>query len=57
MCVRHRSSTTALNVTTTDHVLVLPAEVLDGAADILVPLEAFVSVVALGRVPGVDALD
>jgi hypothetical protein len=57
MCVRHRSSTTALNVTTTDHVLVLPAEVLDGAADVSVPLEAFVSVIALGRVPGVDALD
>jgi hypothetical protein len=31
-----------------DHILILPAECLDGVADVSVPLEAFVSVVALG---------
>jgi len=43
--------------TTTDHILVLPAERLDGVADVSVPLEAFVSVVGLGRVPAEGALD
>jgi hypothetical protein len=41
----------------TDHILVIPAESLDGVADVSVPLEAFVSVVGLGRVPGEGALD
>ena len=41
----------------THHILVLPAEALDGISDVLVPLEAFVAVVALGGVPGEGALD
>jgi hypothetical protein len=42
---------------TTNHILILPAEGLDGVADVSVPLEAFVSVVCLGWVPGEGALD
>lgn len=41
----------------TYHILVLPAEALDGIPDVFVPLEAFVAVIALGRVPGEGALD
>jgi len=40
----------------TDHVLVLPAEFLNGVADVPVPLETFVAVVGLGWVPGESAL-
>ena len=43
--------------TTTDHILVLPAECLDGISDVSVPFEAFVSVVLLGWIPGEGALN
>jgi hypothetical protein len=43
--------------TTTDHVLVLPTERLNGISDVSVPFEAFVSVVLLRWVPGEGALD
>jgi hypothetical protein len=46
-----------LSCTTTDHVLVLPTERLNGISDVSVPFEAFVSVVLLRWVPGEGALD
>ena len=46
-----------LSFTITDHVLVLPAECLDGISDVSVPFEAFISVVLLRWVPGEGALN
>jgi hypothetical protein len=42
---------------TTDHVLILPAEGLDGISDVSVPFKAFISVVLLRWIPGQGALD
>jgi hypothetical protein len=41
----------------TDHILIFPAEGLDGVSDVSVPFEALVSVILLGWVPGEGALD
>ena len=46
-----------LSCTTTDHILVLPAECLNGISDVSVPFEAFIPVVLLRWVPGEGALN